>query len=142
MDSANVKLVRSIYAAWERGDLLGQEFLSRLARAHPEWVHPEFEWIVGDGPTAGSFKGLAAAEESGRGMFEAWDELHFEAEEYRELDDERVLVLDHRSGRGKGSGVEVQANSAFLFYVRDGKVVRLVTYWDRNRALKAVGLEE
>jgi ketosteroid isomerase-like protein len=132
--SANLDLVRSIYADWERGDLLSSE-------RTPEWVHPEFEWIVADGPTAGSFKGVAAAEESGRGMFEAWDELRFEAEEYRELDSERVLALDHRSGRGKGSGVEVQASSAFLFSVRDGKVTRIVTYWDRDRALADLGLE-
>jgi ketosteroid isomerase-like protein len=133
--SANLDLVRSIYADWERGELLSQ-------RAHPEWVHPEFEWIVADGPTAGSFKGVAAAEESGRAMFEAWAELRFVAEEYRELDDERLLVFDHRSGRGKGSGVQVDAYSAFLFYVRDGKVTRIVTYWDRARALADLGLEE
>jgi ketosteroid isomerase-like protein len=44
-------------------------------------------------------------------------------------------------GRGKGSGVEVDQRRASVFYVRDGKVVRLALYWNRNRALADLGLE-
>jgi hypothetical protein len=32
---------------------------------------------------------------------------HVEADEYRELDDERVLVFVHNIGRGKASGIEI-----------------------------------
>jgi ketosteroid isomerase-like protein len=63
--------------------------------------------------------------------------------EFRELDDERVLVLAHRTGRGKTSGVElgqVRTKTAQLFHVRDGKVTRFVTYWERERALSDLGL--
>jgi hypothetical protein len=51
---------------------------------------------------------------------------------------ERVLLLTHTSGRGKTSGLElgqIQTNNAALFHVRNGKVARLVVYWDRERAL-------
>ena len=68
-----------------------------------------------------------------------------EADEYRALDDERVLVLMHFSGRGKTSGLEVgdiQMKGANLFHVRGGKVTRLVTYWDRERAFADLGLSE
>jgi ketosteroid isomerase-like protein len=54
-----------------------------------------------------------------------------------------VLVFVHWSGRGKTSGLELgqaQAKAAALFHVRDGKVRRLVTYWDRERALGDLGL--
>jgi ketosteroid isomerase-like protein len=85
---------------------------------------------------------VVGAEESFFGMLAAWDELRFEVEGYRELDDERVLVLDHRSGRGKGSGVEVATKGAAVYHVRDGRVVRLILYWDRDRALADLGLEE
>jgi ketosteroid isomerase-like protein len=129
-------LVRSIYAHLEHGDFdLGFQTVS-------EWMHPEFEWIVADGPTAGSFKGAAGMEESAFRMLEAWEDLRFEAEEYREIDDERVLVIDHRTGRGKGSGVEVTTKGATLFQVRDGKTRRLVSYWNRDRALADLGLTE
>jgi len=56
-----------------------------------------------------------------------------------------VLVLGHLSGRGKTSGVEVgemQTKVAAVFHIRDGQVTRLVTYWDRDRALADLGLKE
>jgi hypothetical protein len=34
------------------------------------------------------------------------------------------------------------AKGANLFYLRDGKVIRAVLYWDRQRALDAAGLRE
>jgi hypothetical protein len=39
-----------------------------------------------------------------RDWLSAWEEWRVEAEEYRELDGERVLVLFHFSARGKTPG--------------------------------------
>jgi hypothetical protein len=66
----------------------------------------------------------------------AWENYRVAAEEYRELDQERVLVLHHFAGRGKTSGADLRqmrAEGASLFLVRTGKVVRLVNYIDRDR---------
>ena len=61
-----------------------------------------------------------------------------------QLDDEQVLVLVRRYGRGKRSGVDVGrlvgTNGALLIRVRGGLVTRLVFYWDRERALAELGL--
>jgi hypothetical protein len=66
------------------------------------------------------------------------------ADEYLELDDERVLVLlRDLSGRGKASGVDlgaVRGTKANLFELRDGKVTRYVMWFDRQRALADLGL--
>jgi ketosteroid isomerase-like protein len=74
----------------------------------------------------------------------AWEELRFEADEYRALDDDRVLVLYRWSGgRGKASGVEVgqiRSEGANVFHVRGGKVTRMVNYLDRDRAFADLGL--
>src|SRR5262249_15874487 len=72
-------------------------------------------------------------------------DFRIEADEFRELDDERVLVFAHYSGHGKTSGVEigqVRMTAATLLQIRERKVVRLVTYWDRDGALADPGLEE
>jgi ketosteroid isomerase-like protein len=71
------------------------------------------------------------------------EDVRFGAEEFRELDDERVLVLQHFSGRGKASGLDlgrVQAHGAALVHIRDGKVTKFVGYWDRELAFADLGL--
>jgi ketosteroid isomerase-like protein len=133
--SANLDLVRSIYADWQRGDF-----------SSAAWAHPEIELVRRDtGPTAGSSTGLAGMAESWREYLSAWEDFRAGAEEFRELDEERVRVFNDFRGRGKTSGLEIeraQTKGASLFHVRDGKVTRLVIYPDRDRALADLGLKE
>ena len=59
------------------------------------------------------------------------------------IDDERVLVLHRYSGVGKTSGLqigEIASKGADLFYLRDGRVTRLVLYWECDRALADLGI--
>ena len=42
-----------------------------------------------------------------RGFLSAWEGWRAEADDIRELDDERVLVLEQYRGRGRTSGVEL-----------------------------------
>jgi ketosteroid isomerase-like protein len=131
--SENLDLVRSIWTAWERGDFLNSA----------EWADPQIEFVWADGPDPGSSTGVAAMAERSRDYMSAWEDLRFHADEYRELDDERILVLYHRSGRGRASGLEIErmrAGGANLLHVRSGKVARSVFYWDRDRALADLGL--
>jgi ketosteroid isomerase-like protein len=130
--SANVDLVRSIYTAWERGELSSTKEL-----------HPEIEYVLADGPSPGRWKGLAGMAEANRDWLSAWEDVRQEADEYRELDDERVLVLYHYSARGKKSGLElghIRSEGTALFHIRAGKVIRIVHYFDRERALGDLGL--
>jgi ketosteroid isomerase-like protein len=134
MSQENVGLVRSIFAAWERGDY-----------SSAEWAHPEIAFVIADGPTPGSWTGVGAMAEVWRGALSAFEALCVEADEYRALDDERVLVLVHFTGRGKASGLdvgEIAIRGLNLFHVRGDRVTRLVLYWDRERALADAGLEE
>jgi len=132
--SANLDLVRSIYAAHERGDY-----------SSVEWAHSDIEYVVADGPSPGTWRGLAAVAEHFRDWLNAWEDLRSEAEEYRELDDERVLVLVRFGGRGKTSSLElgdIAPKGAALYHVRDSTVTKLVTYFDGNQALADLGLEK
>ena len=131
--SANLDLVRSIYADWEHGDF-----------SSAEWAHPEIELVIVDGPQPGRWRGRAEMAEGALSVFDAWEDARTGAEQYRELDDERVLVLTRVSGRGKTSGVDLEHMrtwGAALFYIRDGKVTKHVVYWDRDRAFTDLGLE-
>jgi ketosteroid isomerase-like protein len=132
MASTNLDLVRSIHPAWERGDF-----------SSAEWAHPEIEFVIADGPSPGSWTGLSGMADANRSFLGAWEEFRVEAEEYRELDGERVLVLVRMSGRGKTSGLaleQMQSKGAHLFHVRGGKVTKFVLYLDYERALADLGL--
>jgi ketosteroid isomerase-like protein len=132
MSQENLDLVRSLFAAWERGDY-----------SSAEWAHPQIETVIADGPTPGSWTGVADAAKGWRDFLSAWEEYRAQAEEYRELDDQHVLVLLRRSGRGKRSGIElaeVASKGAVLYQVQDGRVTRQVLYNDPERALADLGL--
>jgi ketosteroid isomerase-like protein len=126
MASANLDLVRSILAPWESGDYRSTD-----------WLDPDIDFVIADGPEPDSWTGLVGAEEGFREVLSAWQEVRVEADEYCELDDERVMVFLQRSGRGRTSGLEIgrlRTQGAILFHMRDGKVTRLVFYWDSEGA--------
>jgi ketosteroid isomerase-like protein len=132
--SENLDLVRSILNDWESGDLNSAD-----------WADPDIEYVIADGPAPGEWEGLVGMAEGARANVEAWEDLRFELEEYRELDAERVLVIHKYCGRGKTSGVDlgtVRAAGAQLFHVRNRRVTRLVHYWDRKHAFADLGLKE
>jgi ketosteroid isomerase-like protein len=131
MSQENMELVRSILAAWERGDY-----------SSAEWAHGEIEFVIADGPAPGSWTGLRQMAQGYREFLSAWEGVRTYAEAFRETDSEHVLVLAHSSGRGKESRIAlapISGHTAILFQLRSGKVTRLVTYWDRNRAYADIG---
>ena len=132
--SENLDLVRSIYADWERGDFTSAE-----------WAHPEIGVVVADGPEEGTFTGHDGMAAGWRGFLGAWGDYRVVADDYRELDGERVLVLMQHGGHGRASGLgdtQLTTAGANVFHMRDGKVVGLVLYWHRERALADLGLKE
>jgi ketosteroid isomerase-like protein len=109
-----------------------------------EWAHPEIEFVIPDGPSPGRWTGLAAMADAWRDFLRAWEEYRPQVEQYCQLDGERILVLTHRSGRGKTSGMDlarISLSGANLFHIRNGKVTQAVFYWDRERALADLGLD-
>jgi ketosteroid isomerase-like protein len=115
----------------------------KRGRSSTEWAHPEIEYVVADGPAPGRWTGLAGMAEAWRELLSAWEAWRGEADEYCELDGERVLVLFHFSGRGKASGLELghmRTKAASLFHLRGGKVTRLVLYAEAEHALADLGL--
>src|SRR2546430_11240316 len=112
--SENLDLVRSICADWERGEF------GRTA----EWAHPEIEFVVTDGPEPGSWFGLAGVGAGGLAILGPFEDARIAAEEYRDLDEERILVLVHNSGRGRTSRLEIEhghVKAADAFHVRGNK---------------------
>jgi hypothetical protein len=132
--SENLELVRSIYADWERGDF-----------SSSDWAHPEIENADVDGPLGGGTGELTVIKQGVREFLAEWEEFRLVADGLQELDPERVLALDHRAGRSRTSGLDLgtmRTDGARLFHICDGRVTRIVVYFDRSRALSDLGLAE
>lgn len=132
--SANLDLVRSIFAAWERGDF-----------SSVEWSHPEIEYVFHGGPEPGRWAGVAEMAAAWFHTLEAWEDYSGEADDFIELEDKRVLLLTHIQARGKSSGIDIGqlggSRGALLFQLHERKVAKLDVYWERDRALAELGLE-
>src|SRR4051812_13476967 len=96
MSQENVEIVRSLYAAWERGDFTSGD-----------WAHSDIEFVSLDGSTPGTWTGPAGMAAGWRDFLTAWDGFRIKGVEYREVDNERVLVLTRQGGRGKASGLDL-----------------------------------
>jgi ketosteroid isomerase-like protein len=130
MGSANLDLVQSIYAGWERGNF-----------SSADWAHPEIEFAFAGGPEPGRWTGREQMSQRYGDWLRGWKEFRATPEEYFVVDDNRILVFVINSGYGRTSGVEFEQRSvANFFEVRGGKVTKLVVYWDRDRALADLGL--
>jgi ketosteroid isomerase-like protein len=142
MSQENLKLARDVFLAASRGGALDALDQDALERAF-EFFHPEIE-IQEDPrfPEAGVLRGQNAVRSYFAQFTEQFDEFRFELEDVLNAGDERVVLLFHIYGRGKGSGAVFEERPAWVQTIRDGKVMRIEAYLDRGEALKAVGLSE
>jgi ketosteroid isomerase-like protein len=134
MSQENVEIVRAAFEAFLEGD---QEKTAQL-------VDPalEFHGTIGglqEGQIAHGQSEIDQTFESED--LEAWEERRLEPEEFIDAGDD-VVVLLHEYRRGKGSGVELETETAVVVTVSGGRVVRIQGYMDRDAALAAVGLSD
>ena len=88
-----------------------------------------------------AYHGLDAIRANFEQWSSAWDALEVTAEEVVDGGD-RVLICAHHKGRGRGSGIEIDARFYEVYTLHRGKVVRVDEFAERAEALKAIGLSE
>ena len=125
MSQENVEFVRRVYEGWSRGDF-----------SEGEAFDPDIEFEMVDWPAPARSRGIEEMRRTWQTTLSAWDDFRAEPDDFVDYG-KNVLVLNSIRGRGKGSGVEVSAQTATVWTVEAGKVVRLALYWDTALAAEA-----
>jgi ketosteroid isomerase-like protein len=132
MSKENVEIVRRAIDAFNHRDV------DEMVR---EWdTEIEVDWSRSRGPEAGIYRGQAAALGLWTAFFEMFDRATVSPDEFIECR-EHVVVPNRTHFRGRDH-VSVDAQSAVVATVRNGRIVKWRLYQERAEALEAVGLSE
>ena len=136
MSQQNVELVRAVWEAWERRD----------TDAVLSFIDLDVEWLTAIDRGLGRAGSVYHGHTGMRELWNLWrvefDDFSIQADEIRDLGDERILTLAHWQFRGRASGIMVESQLALVITLRDGRIVRSEDYLSHAEALKAVGLQE
>ncbi len=137
MSEENVETIRRGYALFAAGDF---EAVGALFSADAEITDTGGLGVAGS--AAGTRRGHEGFLRSTEEALEAFEDFRVEPEDFIDAGD--VVVVPVRiSGRGRGSGVEMETRLAHLWALRgDGKVVRSEIYRTTEEALEAAGITE
>ena len=121
---------------------IAQKVLKACASGHLDWAlshaHPKIVW----NPTQeGESEGIAAVRATMQRWEGSFEDLEVTYEETIDAGD-CVVLKTYVSGRGRGSGVEVDDRSYMVWTLQDGKVTRMDEFTERADALEAAGLSE
>jgi ketosteroid isomerase-like protein len=95
------------------------------------------EWPAA--PGARTYHGHDGVRRALDSWFEVWQWMEVEIEDIVDLDD-RVFFTLHQRAKGKGSAIEVEVDTFNVYTLRDGKVIRIELFTERDPALAAAGL--
>jgi ketosteroid isomerase-like protein len=130
MSKENVELVRRGTEAYNRRDLDGL-----LENWAPDAV---LDWSNSRGPDGAVYRGHDEIRAFIKRFLAAWDEVRIEIVDGPVEVEDGVLITENVAYlRGRG-GINVEARSAWLTTVRDGKQTSLTLYQTKQEALEAV----
>jgi ketosteroid isomerase-like protein len=132
MSEANVEVVRDSLKA------LADEGLDAMAG----FWDTEINWraIEGAPDDVGEMHGPEAARRYVEDWLDMFEHITYVPEELLDVGDDRVVAVQHVTGRARQSRIETELRYAVVYTLRGGKIARVREYRDRDEALAAVGL--
>ena len=121
--------------AGNRGDV---ETLLEVLDPEVAW-HSALHALLGGEATV--YRGHDGVRDMLRDLYEAFEEIHIEISEIRDLGD-GLVAIGRTRGRGKASGADVESPIGFVTEFKNGKAISIRAYLDPKEALEAAGLSE
>ena len=134
MSEENVELVRRIFSEYQELGLASfAEFMDPDIEFHTDPLVPE----------PGVYEGKEAVIAYMEGWIGTFKRFPIELKEVIDLGDEDVLMFTKIRGQLAGQGAaDTELDWCVMNTIRGGKVTRIRSFFDRNRALEAAGLSE
>ncbi len=133
MSEENIEIVRRAAEVFnaEGAEAAGRRFFAEDAEFHDP----------PDSPSPRVARGREEVRKQFSSFNDAWEEHWTEPQEIRAVGTDKVLLVsvEHFVGR---DGIELEAPSAAVFTLREGKIIRWEAFWEKHRALEAAGLTE
>jgi ketosteroid isomerase-like protein len=133
MSQENVEIVRRAFDSINRGDVD-----AALEAAADDF---EMDWSNSIGPLKGVYRGRPEVLRLWRSFLDAWDSLQWDPEEIIDVDEFRVIAVNHVRMSGRGSGADVEAIGVQLWTIREGEALSIKLYQSKDEALEAAGLQ-
>jgi ketosteroid isomerase-like protein len=133
MSRENVEVVRRWYALFQRQDWEGA-----IQDAHPGIEIIEPLGVVG----SRRYHGHDGLVDALKGWPSQWDDFCAELVKVIDANPDQVVALTRHYARGKGSGIEVGRELAYVITFRDRKAIRWEMFLTLAEALEAAGLQE
>ena len=134
MSQEKVEIVRAANDAFLAGDI--EKALDAL--------HPDIEWhaTVGGIDEGRVYRGRDEVLQAFAAYFEVRERMEMRADDYIDAGGDDVVVFFHEVAKGRESGVVVETDTGTVNTVRNGKIVRVRSYMDRQEVLEAAGLRQ
>ena len=132
MSQENVEIVRSSIETYNADGL----------EAAMAFLHPEVEWHTNlEWPEAPIFRGHDGIRKLSSLLQDVLGAVRIEAERFVDVGDD-VVVLGRLCVTGTGSGAATESHRAWVYTLRQGRIIRQLTFAEDAEALEAVGLSE
>ncbi len=128
MSSESLEFARKAWEIWT----------SRDFDALDEVTIEDFEFVpaIAAGVEGGAVRGIEGSRRFFQSLDETWESFEIDAEEFREVGDQ-VLVVGRVRAKGRGSGVSFEQPIFSVAWLRDGKFARVQSFLDSDQAHEA-----
>ena len=125
MSQENIELIRSLYAAWDRGESVGH------------LIADEFEYV---NPPNAVEPGIRRDRKALVSVRDVYPDFRVEPERFEDVGDE-VLVIGTARGTS-ASGLETRWRQGYIWTIEGGRITRFRWFNDPAEALAAAGVSE
>jgi ketosteroid isomerase-like protein len=131
---------------------VSSENVERVRRFVDAFNHLDLESVVADieedaelhewpeAPGAQCYRGAEGVRAALDTWFDTWEWMRVEIEDIFDVG-EHVLVALHQRAKGKNSEAEVEIRSFNVYTFREGKVIGIRLFLERESALEAAGID-